>query len=86
MNIFPTQELTEQEEHLLKEIFCHPSVKKYLHTLAYNIGRDMILANSLIQEDPAKYLRIQTRGQGALDLVDTLLSSHQLLAETFNQE
>jgi len=74
MNIFPEQKLTKTEEDLIAESFSNPVVKKYLHTLAYNIGAELVTSVIDTDETEESWLRKEIFLKGQLRMLDTLLS------------
>lgn len=75
MNIFPSQELSETEKHILAEKLSDPTVKKYLHLLAYNMGSAIALMKMPDNADEEqRFLRSMAAAQGNLQVIDTLLS------------
>lgn len=74
MKIFPEAEFTKSEMH---EIFTHlanPAVKKYLHSLAYNAAKDIILAQRKLDESAESFLFRINAVKGGIGVVETLLS------------
>lgn len=74
MEIFPSTPLTETEEAIIVEILSNPTLRKYLHIRAYNIGKDIVTASPGVQEPAEEWLRKEINLKGQLREIDTLLS------------
>lgn len=77
MNIFPEQTLSETEETIIAEKLSDPAVKKYLHILAYNTGKAILLSAPGEGQTDEQYLRGLANAKGQLSVIDTLLSFEQ---------
>jgi len=74
MNIFPEQTLSETEETIIAEKLSDPAVQKYLHLLAYNVGKGILLSAPGAGQTDEQYLRSLANAQGQLSTLNTLLS------------
>lgn len=74
MNIFPEQTLSETEENVVAELINNPAMQKYLHTLSYNIGRDIVTAVPAPDESNDVWLKKELYLKGQIRLIETLLS------------
>lgn len=79
---FENNELTEQDEELIKEIFAHGTVKKYLTILGTGIAQDMISVASDFTSPVEERIQKQIYCKGQLDLLATLLRTQQIAAES----
>lgn len=73
MNIFPDTKLSETEEVLLAEIFANSTVKKYLHILAHDIGRNLAVAIPAPGVSDEQFIRGLIAEKGKLQLLEMLL-------------
>ena len=73
MNIFPEVSLTKTEIDIVAAHLSDPSVVKYLHMLAYNVGRNIVIAQANDHTSEQAYLRVIAGAQGQLAAIDTLL-------------
>jgi hypothetical protein len=71
--IFPTSELSADEESLIIEIFSHTTVKKYLQILGANDSKEL-LTLPILDETPDSLARKHTLVSGKLAVITTLLS------------
>jgi len=74
LNIFPSQEMKEEDELLLVEIFSHPTVEKYLRTIAYHAGQTIVAGLPSITDNEELYRRKIIFQQGQLAVLEILLS------------
>lgn len=74
MNIFPSQELSVTESQIIAEKLADPAVKKYLHMIAYETGKSILLSKPADGQTDEQYLRVLAGAQGQLSVLDTLLS------------
>lgn len=71
--IFPQQELSETEQHLLAEIYNNPVVKKHLQIMAMSDTLEL-LQLSAIQTPNEALVKAHANVQGKLAVISTLLS------------
>lgn len=71
--IFPSSELSIEEESLIIEVFSNETVKKYLQILGANAGKEL-LTLPILDETPDSLARKHTLVSGKLDVITTLLS------------
>lgn len=74
MNIFPEQTLSDTEMFLVADALTQPAVIKYLHLLAYNIGKDIVSGSKAPGQSAEDYLLLESSLKGQLAALDTLLS------------
>jgi len=74
MNIFPEQHLTQTEMDIVAEKLSDPSVKNYLHQLAYKVGVHLATGSPMEGQSDNDFLRRRATLQGHLEVIDTLLS------------
>jgi hypothetical protein len=73
MNIFPQQELSDTEKHLLVEIYNNPVVKKHLQIMAMADTIELLRLSG-IQTPNEVLIKAHATVQGKLAVVSTLLS------------
>lgn len=73
INVFPAQELVKVEEDIIADMLSHPTVKKYFHVLAYNLGRELVLDAVVPEESAEAYMRRQVYVKGQIAVLDLLL-------------
>ena len=81
-SIFPQQTLSDTEIDLIAEIFSNPMVKKYLHTLAYNIGSELVTSVIGTEESEESWVRKEIFLKGQLRTIDALLSINAEASKT----
>lgn len=74
MNIFPDQNLSATEMTIVAEALTQLAVRKYLHILAYNVGRDIVMGTKASTQTAEDYLLLEATLKGQLAAIDTLLS------------
>lgn len=74
MNIFPDQNLSDTEMSIVAAAMTNPAVIKYLHILAYNVGRDIVTGVKAPNQSADDYLLIEAGMKGQLAAINTLLS------------
>lgn len=75
MIIFPEITLSRTEEDIVYRALKEPAVQKYLHLLANNIGRSIVLSSPKDGETDAQFLRKKAHAQGQLATLETLLQT-----------
>lgn len=73
MEIFPDIELNDEELHAVKKHLGDPTVRKYLHKLAYDISKFLATASPSPGEPVEEFLRRTGRAQGQVEVLCTLL-------------
>ncbi len=73
MNIFPPIEINQTEEDIIAKCLSNPSVIKYFHKLAYDVGVQITLATPAGHPSDEHYLRVIAGAQGQLAVLNTLL-------------
>lgn len=82
MNVFPEQTLSEPDMIVVSECLSNPAVKKYMHALAYGIGKDIVTGTPHPGQSPEEYLRLEAGLKGQLAVLDTLLSIEPMIIKT----
>lgn len=80
MQVFVTEQLTEDEQLLLAEVLKHPILTKYFKVLANNTGNDMLSALNKLNIGTEEYMRGQFYYKGQLDCLSSLLDAQQIAA------
>ncbi len=73
MNIFPDQSLNPTEMDIVAAALTNPSVRKYFHILAYNVGRDIVTGVKAPNQSADDYLLLEAALKGQLACLNTLL-------------
>lgn len=74
MNIFPDINLTQTEEDIIANFLSDPTIKKYLHKLAYDTAKFAATASPLPNQSPEEFLRTLAKSHGRMEVLETLLS------------
>lgn len=74
MNIFPVTELSESEQNAIATKLADPILVRYFHTLAYNIGRDIVTGVPAPDENQEHWLRKEIYLKGQVFMLESLLS------------
>lgn len=74
MNVFPIIEISQTEQDIIAEKLSDPAVKKYFHSLGYQVAANLATGNPGPDESAEVFLRKRAVLQGHLELLETLLS------------
>lgn len=74
MKIFPEPSFTTSELQDISVHMTHPAVVKYLHSLAYNAGKDICTGGPSENESAESYLRRTEYVKGGIGVIETLLN------------
>ena len=74
MNLFPNIPLTKTEVDIIAEALTRPSVIKYFHFLANEIGRDIVQGRRSPGQSAEEYLCNVAGFQGQISVLETLLT------------
>lgn len=77
-NLFEPPEITEQDNKVLLELFKNPVLNKYLHTLAAEEARSMVLSLNALEIGTEVYMRNQFYHKGKIDTLSSLLNIQQI--------
>lgn len=74
MNLFPVVEISETEQDIIAEKLSDPAVKKYFHSLGYQVAANLATGTPGSDESAEGFLRKRAVLQGHLEILETLLS------------
>lgn len=74
MKIFPQTEFTASELLEISTSLTRPAVQKYLHSLAYEAGKDICTGQMAEGETAESYLRKVEYVKGGIGIINALLS------------
>lgn len=74
MKIFPETEFTNSELLEISTSLTKPAVQKYLHSLAYNAGKDICTSQANDGESAESFLRRIEYVKGGIGVIETLLN------------
>lgn len=74
MKVFPEAEFTKSELLEISTHLTNAAVKKYLHSLAFNAGKDICISQITEGESAEVYMRRVEFVKGGIGMIETLLS------------
>lgn len=80
---FPTPELTEGEEILLREIYKNPALRKHLLLLSANSGKNLLGLSARVLSDAETRL-VHEFVRGELSVLSTLLDFATIVSQPTN--